>query len=208
MVQPTDALPIPRLVPTTRPNGQTEARLLRLVERIKQGDVLAFEELYRVTRDDVARTLFHLVGNRTDLEDLIQDTYMRLLKAVPSFRGDSQFRTFLFRVCANVALMNLRWWRRRREDLGVELPEQIDLDADPERVAQAAQASRLVHRALDKLTAKKRIVSVYYELCGMCPEEIAQAVGTSHNTVRSRLHHARLEFTVALRELTLAEVVR
>ncbi|MBL8915999.1 MAG: RNA polymerase sigma factor [Archangium sp.] len=200
-----EALPLPRLVPTPPPTGQAEARLLRLVDRIKKDDVLAFEELYRLTRDDVARTLFHLVGRRPDLEDLIQDTYVRLLKAVPSFRGDSQFRTFLFRVCANVALMNLRWWRRRKEDLTAELPEGIDQGADPERCAQAAQAQRLVQQALSKLTAKKRIVFVYHELCGMGPEEIAQTIGASYNTVRSRLHHARLEFTEALRELTRAQ---
>ena len=201
-----DALPLPRLVPTPPPSGQAEARLLRLVDRIKKDDVLAFEELYRLTRDDVARTLFHLVGHRPDLEDLIQETYLRLLKAVPGFRGESQFRTFLYRVCANVALMNLRWWRRRKEDLTAELPDGIDFGEDPERAAQAAQASRLVHKALEKLTAKKQIVFVYHELCGMGPEEIAQAVGTSYNTVRSRLHHARIEFTDALRELTRAEV--
>lgn len=200
-----EALPLPRLVPTPPPTGQTEARLLRLVDRIKKDDVLAFEELYRLTRDDVARTLFHLVGRRPDLEDLIQDTYVRLLKAVPNFRGESQFRTFLFRVCANVALMNLRWWRRRKEDLTAELPEGIDQGADPERHAQAAQAQRLVQQALSKLTAKKRIVFVYHELCGMGPDEIAQTIGASYNTVRSRLHHARLEFTEALRELTRAQ---
>jgi RNA polymerase sigma-70 factor (ECF subfamily) len=175
---------------------------LRLVDRIKKDDVLAFEELYRLTRDDVARTLFHLVGRRPDLEDLIQDTYVRLLKAVPNFRGESQFRTFLYRVCANVALMNMRWWRRRKEDPTAELPDGVDGGLDPERAAQAAQASQLVQRALSKLTAKKRIVFVYHELCGMGPEEIAQTVGASYNTVRSRLHHARLEFTEALRALT------
>lgn len=197
-----EALSLPRLVPTPPPTGHNEARLLRLVDRIKKDDALAFEELYRLTRDDVARTLFHLVGHRPDLEDLIQETYLKLLKAVPSFRGDSQFRTFLYRVCANVALMNLRWWRRRKEDLTAELPDGVDFGNDPERAAQAAQASRLVHQALSKLTAKKRIVFVYHELCGMGPEEIAQVVGASYNTVRSRLHHARLEFTEALRELT------
>ncbi|PZR05589.1 MAG: RNA polymerase sigma factor [Archangium gephyra] len=200
-----EALPLPRLVPTPPPTGQSEARLLRLVDRIKKDDVLAFEELYRLTRDDVSRTLFHLVGARPDLEDMIQDTYLRLLKAVPGFRGESQFRTFLYRVCANVALMNLRWWRRRREDPTAELPDGIDFGEDPERAAQAAQASRLVHRALEKLGAKKRIVFVYHELCGMGPEEIAQIVGASYNTVRSRLHHARLEFSAALKELARVE---
>lgn len=192
-------------MPTPPPTAQGEARLLRLVERIKDEDPLAFEELYRLTRDDVARTLFHLVGRRPDLEDLVQETYVRLMKAVPSFRGESQFRTFLYRVCANVALMHLRWWRRRREDIVEEVPDRIALGEDPERAAQAAQAARLVHQALEKLTAKKRIVFVYHELCGMGPEEIAQAVGSSYNTVRSRLHHARLEFTAALRDLTRAE---
>jgi RNA polymerase sigma-70 factor (ECF subfamily) len=195
------ALPLPRLIPTPPPTAQGEARLLRLVERIKADDALAFEELYRLTRDDVARTLFHLVGRRPDL----QETYVKLLKAVPSFRGESQFRTFLYRVCANVALMHLRWWRRRREDVVEDVPDRIALGEDPERAAQAAQAAKLVHQALATLSAKKRVVFVYYELCGMGPEEIAQAVGTSYNTVRSRLHHARLEFTEALRALTRTE---
>jgi RNA polymerase sigma-70 factor (ECF subfamily) len=195
-------------VPTPPPTAQGEARLLRLVERIKDDDPLAFEELYRLTRDDVARTLFHLVGRRPDLEDLVQETYVRLMKAVPGFRGESQFRTFLYRVCANVALMHLRWWRRRREDVMEEVPDRIAADEDPERAAQAAQAAKLVHQALATLSAKKRIVFVYHELCGMGPEEIAQAVGSSYNTVRSRLHHARLEFTAALRELTRAEEAR
>jgi RNA polymerase sigma-70 factor (ECF subfamily) len=140
------------------------------------------------------------MGRRTDLEDLIQETYMRLLKAVPNFRGESQFRTFLYRVCANVALMHQRWWRRRKEDLVETLPDQAGGE-DPEAAAQAAESSRLVHKALAKLTAKKRIVFVYHELCGMGPEEIALAVDCSYNTVRSRLFHARLEFTKALREL-------
>jgi RNA polymerase sigma-70 factor, ECF subfamily len=199
---PADALPLPRLLPTPQPAVQAEARLLRLVDRIKQGDVLAFEELYRVTRDDVARTLSHLVGHRPDLEDLVQETYLRLLKAIPGFRGEAQFRTFVYRVCANVALMHLRWWRRKREDLTGELPEVMATQGDPEAAALAAQAARLVHQALDQLTAKKRVVFVYHELCGLGPEEIAQAVGASYNTVRSRLHHARLEFTAAMRELT------
>lgn len=203
-----EALPLPRLVPTPPPTGQVEARLLRLVDRIKADDALAFEELYRLTRDDVARTLFHLTGRRNDLDDLVQETYVRLLRAVPSFRGESQFRTFLYRVCANVALMHLRWWRRRREDLTDEVPEQLSTHPDPERAAQQAQATRLVHRALETLSAKKRVVFVYHELCGMGPEEIAQVVGASYNTVRSRLHSARLDFTNAMKVLVQAAEVR
>lgn len=189
----------------TPPPRTADARLVRLVERVKEDDLVAFEELYKLTRDDVARTLFHLVGNRPDLEDLVQETYLRLLKSVRRFRGEAQFKTFLYRVCANVAFMHLRWWRRRREDLVDEVPECIAL-GDPERAAQASQALRLVQKALSRLTARKRVVFVYHELLGMGPEEIALAVGANANTVRSRLFHARAEFTAAMLELTGEEV--
>ena len=203
-----EAIPFPRSVPLTcsKPTSQHEARLVKLAHRIKNDDIVAFDELYRLTRDDVARTLCHLVGRRPDLEDLVQETYVKLLKAVPSFRAESQFRTFLYRVCANVALMHLRWWRRRREDFPGELPEsESGAEADPERAAEAAQASRLVYRALSTLGAKKRIVFVYSELCGLGPEEIGQIVGSTTNTIRSRLHHARAEFTQSLRRIVKVE---
>jgi RNA polymerase sigma-70 factor, ECF subfamily len=203
-VSQSGAVSIPGLLPAPPPRT-SDARLMRLVERVKQDDLVAFEELYKLTRDDVARTLFHLVGNRPDLEDLVQETYLRLLKSIRGFRGDAQFKTFLYRVCANVAFMHLRWWRRRREDLVDEVPECVAL-GDPERAAQASQALRLVQRALAKLTAKKRVVFVYHELLGMGPEEIAEAVGATYNTVRSRLHHARADFTAAMLELTGEEV--
>lgn len=178
-----------------------EAQLLALVRRIQEGDVTAFDRLYQLTRVDAARTLRHLVGNRTEVEDLLQETYLRLLSAVRGFRGESRFRTFLYRVCANVALSHLRWKRRRPEEPMAEPPEVESSAQDPEREAARRQAARLVEQALERLKPKKRIVFVYYELCGMSPDEIAEAVGSSVNTVRSRLHHARLEFTEAMHRL-------
>ena len=80
-------------------------------------------------------------------------------------------------------------------------PEALATSEDPEREAARRQAARLVEQALERLKPKKRIVFVYYELCGMSPDEIAEAVGSSVNTVRSRLHHARLEFTEAMQRL-------
>ncbi|MFN7134468.1 MAG: RNA polymerase sigma factor [Myxococcales bacterium] len=180
-----------------------EAVLQALVARIQQNDMAAFDELYRLTRDDVARTLVHLVGRRPDLEDLIQDTFIKLLKAVKTFRGEARFRTFLYRVCANTAFMQLRWWKRRPEEPMAELPERVS-SSDPEGEASRRQAARLVEQALTKLKPKKRVVFVYHELCGMGPEEISEIVGTSPNTVRSRLHHARLEFNEAMQRLLTA----
>ena len=188
------------LAPAPAPSGD-EAQLLALVRRLQEGDVTAFDRLYHLTRVETARTLRHLVGNRTEVEDLLQETYLRLMSAVKGFRGESRFRTFLYRVCANVAISHLRWKRRRPED---PMEASLELESsgqDPEREAARRQAARLVERALERLKPKKRIVFVYYELCGMSPDEIAEAVGSSVNTVRSRLHHARLEFTEAMHRL-------
>ena len=175
-----------------------EALCASLIARIRDGDLVAFDRLYRHTREDVARTLFHLVGRNAEVEDLLQDTFIRLLKAVKGFRGECSFRTFLYRVCANVALSHLRWRRRRPEDCFDVLPDSECPSRTPEEEAQRQEAARLVQSALERLTPKKRIVFVYHQLCGMGPEEIAEAVGTSVNTVRSRLHHARMEFHEAL----------
>lgn len=181
--------------------AQDEPRLQALVRRLQEGDLTAFEQLYALTRADASRTLWHLVGNRVDVEDLLQEAYLRLLTAVKKYRGESRFRTFFYRVCANVALSHLRWKRRRPEDSVWELPEAAAEGEDPERAASRRQAARLVELALERLKPKKRIVFVYYELCGMSPDEIAEAVGSSPNTVRSRLHHARLEFNEAMQRL-------
>ena len=194
-----------RVEPAPSPQDRDEALLRALVERVKENDLTAFERLYHLTREDAARTLTHLVGRHADVEDLLQETYLRLLKAVRSFRGEARFRTFLYRVCANVALSHLRWRRRRPEDVMAELPDQQCPSVGPEDEAFRRQAARLVEAALSGLTAKKRIVFVYHELCGMGPEEIAEAVGSSSNTVRSRLHHARLEFHDAIRKLLARE---
>jgi len=203
-VRPLPPVPVPaerlgRGVPP--PPAADEPQLHLLVRRVQEGDLTAFEQLYQLTRVDAARTLRHLVGNRAEVEDLLQEVYLRLLTAVKGYRGESRFRTFFYRVCSNVALSHLRWKRRRPEDSFAEPPEVESLGEDPERAAARRQAARLVEAALERLKPKKRIVFVYYELCGMSPDEIAEAVGSSVNTVRSRLHHARLEFHDAMNRL-------
>lgn len=189
------------------PASAEEPQLRLLVQRVQGGDLAAFEQLYEATKLDAARTLRHLVGNRVEVDDLVQEAYLRLLTAVKGFRGESRFKTFLYRVCANVALSHLRWKRRRPEDPFAEPPEVVATGEDPERAAERRQAARLVEAALERLKPKKRIVFVYHELCGMSPDEIALAVGSSPNTVRSRLHHARLEFTEAMQRLVAARPV-
>jgi RNA polymerase sigma-70 factor (ECF subfamily) len=178
-------------------------RALALAAR--DGETLAFTRLYERTRDQAWHVLFRVVGNSPDLEDLLQESYLQLMRALKSYRGESRVSTFLHRVCVNVGLMHLRRRRRRPEDVTDEVPETPSAEAnDPERAAQVQQAAQLVQRALLTMSAEKADVFVYHDLLGLKPEEIAELVECPVNTVRSRLNRARVDFTQAVSSFKLA----
>ena len=177
-----------------------------LAQRAAGGDARAFDTLYRETRDQAYRVLYSVLGPSQDLPDLVQEVYLQLARSLKRFRGDARFSTFLHGVCANVALNHLRTRRRRPEDPVAEVPETPSLTGDhnPERYVQVRQAERILNAGLEAISPKKRVVFVYHELLGMGPEEICQALDIPANTVRSRLHHARLEFSAKVSELMQA----
>ncbi len=171
----------------------------------RHGESVAFTQLYERTRDHAWRVLYRVVGPSPDLEDLVQDSYIQLMRALRNYRGDSRVSTFIHRVCVNVGLMHLRAKRRRREDLRDTVPElNTDERHDPERAARVSQATVLVKEALSSLSDEKAAVFVYHELLGLKPEEISEIVDCPVNTVRSRLNRARQDFTVALAKLKRA----
>jgi RNA polymerase sigma-70 factor (ECF subfamily) len=168
----------------------------------RDGETVAFTRLYERTREQAWRVLYRVVGRTSDLEDLVQEAYLQLMKALRHYRGDSKVSTFLHRVCVNVGLMYLRTKRRRPEELSGEVPENPAGEGDdPERVAQVRQAAALVQRALSTLSDEKAAVFVYHDLLGMKPEEISEVVDCPVNTVRSRLNRARQDFTQAVAKL-------
>ena len=168
----------------------------------RDGESIAFTRLYERTREQAWRVLYRVVGHSPDLEDLVQEAYLQLMKALQHYRGDSKVSTFLHRVCVNVGLMYLRGKRRRPEDLSDEVPESPTSEThDPERAAQVKQAAALVQRALSTLSEEKAAVFVYHDLLGMKPEEISELVNCPVNTVRSRLNRARQDFTQAVTKL-------
>lgn len=178
-------------------------RALALAAR--DGEGVAFTQLYERTRELAWRALYRVVGQSPDLEDLVQESYIQLMRALKGYRGDSKVTTFLHRVCVNVGLMHLRSKRRKPEQPTAddELPVQWAPEHDdPERAAQVRQAAALVQRALAGLSEEKAAVFAYHELLGLKPEEIAELVDCPVNTVRSRLNRARVDFSEAVKRLT------
>lgn len=176
--------------------------LRALAEAARDGEARAFTQLYERTREMAWRVLYRVVGNSPDLEDLLQESYLQLLKALKGYRGDARTTTFLHRVCVNVGLMHLRSKRRRPEDPTDDLPQpEAPVDQSPERHAQVRQAHALAQKALSQLSPEKADVFVYHELLGLKPEEISELVDCPVNTVRSRLNRARVDFTEAVVKL-------
>lgn len=176
--------------------------LQQLAFSARDGEVSAFNELYERTREMSWAVLYKVVGPSPDLEDLLQEAYLQLMRSLKRYRGESKVTTFLHRICVNVGLMHLRGRRRRPEDLVDEAPHvEAGHSSDPERAAQVQQASQLVQKALSTMSEEKASVFAYHELLGLKPEEISELVDAPVNTVRSRLNRARVDFTEAITAL-------
>jgi len=172
-----------------------------LIERCKAHDRAAHDEFYHRFRRPVAGNLYRVLGDRMDLDDLIQEVFVIAFRGLERFRGDARLSTWLYRICVNVALGRIRSRKRRPPPIGV-----ADLDATnadpslaerPETPAQSLerrQDRETVYRALEVLAPKKRIVLYLHEIEGLDLKEIAYLVDSNPVTVRTRLFYARREF--------------
>jgi RNA polymerase sigma-70 factor (ECF subfamily) len=182
--------------------------LAELIERCKAGDGLAFREIFRNHRADVARLVQRMTGRPGDLEDLVQEVFLQVYRSIKDFRGQSRFSTWLYRVTVNVVLMQRRAARSR--PLFQEAPDDgFGADARDLPDDQVARGRRVTafYRLLDRLSDKKRAVFVLHELEGLSPTEVAKVVGAPVLTVRTRLFYARRELLEMLREEPALEFV-
>jgi RNA polymerase sigma-70 factor (ECF subfamily) len=172
-----------------------------LIARCRAGERAAQDLLYTRFRRQVAATLFRVLGDRTDLDDLVQEVFVIAFRGLANFRGDARLSTWLYRVCVNVALGRMRLRSRRPQAFGVDDLEaasakSVDTERPetPERALERAQDRARVYRALDKMAPKKRIVLYLHEIEGLDLKEIAYLVESNAVTVRTRLFYARKEF--------------
>ena len=172
-----------------------------LIERCRRDDRAAQDELYHRFRRQVAANLYRVLGDRTDLDDLVQEVFVIAFRGLDRFRGDARLSTWLYRICVNVALGRIRTRRRRPTAIGMTDLDTAQIDPSmterpetPERTLQRRQDQERVYRALDTLPPKKRIVLYLHEIEGLDLKEIAYLVDSNPVTVRTRLFYARREF--------------
>jgi RNA polymerase sigma-70 factor (ECF subfamily) len=170
---------------------------LELVNRWLAGDEAAFESLVHRHHARLFRFLRRMLGDASEAEDVLQETFLNVHRHGRRFRGEARFSTFLFRAAANGALNRRRGLGRRaawlerlrlRQATGHALPS---TPRDPERAAQDAQTERLVQDALLRIPARLRLPLLLYDVEGLAYREIAAATHLREGTVKSRIHRAR-----------------
>jgi RNA polymerase sigma factor (sigma-70 family) len=168
---------------------------------------LNFEQLVRDHQALVFRTLLRLTGSRENVDDLAQEVFLRLYRALPSFRGESLITTYLYRITVNVA--QNEWKRRRRDDRShVSLSDEISNWEDrlphPNRNAEQQieelEFRQCVEEQLQSLSTIERTVLVLYHQEERSYEQIAYALGLPIGTVRTHLHRGRKKLREGLQE--------
>jgi len=171
----------------------------KLVERVQKGDKGAFDLLVLKYQHKIVNLIMRYVRDPELALDIAQEAFIKAYRALPRFRGDSAFYTWMYRIAVNTAKNHLAAQRRRPMDIELDLqdPEQYDLHAKlketdtPEGVALSNELQETVERAIAALPEDLRTAIVLRELEGMSYEEIAETMECPVGTVRSRIFRAR-----------------
>lgn len=174
----------------------TDAQLEQL-NKARQGDMDAFADLFESYRPLLCQVAFRLVG-ADDCEDVVMDSFLKVWRALPAFRGESKIKTWL---CAVVRNCSLDYLRKRKKTMNftpidgvTEHPEEMitgSLGDNPERRAGLRDLQEHMNMAFSQLSDQHRTTFLMHELDGMAYKDIAAATGVSIGTVMSRLFHAR-----------------
>jgi RNA polymerase sigma-70 factor (ECF subfamily) len=178
----------------------------RLIADCLQGQSLAFGELVRRYQDRLYNTVYRLVGNAEDAQDVVQETFLNAFQALDTFKGDAQFFTWLYRIAMNAAISLKRKQRvvlrlnpGGADDASLEPVDTSELSR-PSHALETAERDRRVQDALDRLSPEHRAVLVLKDMEGQKYEAMAKILGVPIGTIRSRLHRARLELRELLRQ--------
>ncbi|MDQ3473547.1 MAG: sigma-70 family RNA polymerase sigma factor [Acidobacteriota bacterium] len=178
----------------------------QFIERLKEGDAAAFEVLITERSGEVYGLLYRLTENSEEARDLTQETFLRAFQSIGQFRGESDLRTWIYRIAINQARNKWRWWRRRRRDATVSLDSEnahgtqplieslpSERGKSPEQETLAHERERALRKALHSLSLSYRETVILRDIEGFTYEEIAETLGINVGTVKSRLARGRQE---------------
>lgn len=170
-----------------------------LVERVQNGDIRAFDLLVQKYQNRIAKLIARFVRNPADVQDVAQEAFIKAYRALPNFRGESAFYTWLYRIAINTAKNHLVAVGRKSPSYAVDVQEVEKYDASewlkeyatPERELLADEIQATVNNALEVLPPDLREAITLREIEGLSYEDIAQVMDCPIGTVRSRIFRAR-----------------
>jgi len=171
-----------------------------LVRRAKSGDLAAYDELVRRYQERIYATLYHMTANHEDANDLAQEAFIKAYHSLRSFKGDSTFFTWLYRIAVNRAINFLKQRKHKTHlslnDLDFNAEHDPDLvalisDKTPRREAGLAELQEKLNAAMLQLSETHRLVVALHDVQGLSHEEISRIMDCNVGTVRSRLFYAR-----------------
>ncbi len=185
----------------TSPERQQEADAdFVVVRRVQEGDVAAFDRLILKYRARIFGVIYNLTSNREDASDLSQEAFIKAFQSINRFQGQSSFFTWLYKIAVNSTLSHLRKNRLRtffsleklhEDGTTGQFIEQLTDKSGVERDSYLRELQEKLNESLQKLSIKHRTVITLFEIDGLSHTEIAQIMGCSEGTVRSRLHYAK-----------------
>ncbi len=188
-------------------NKLRAAEDLALVNRAKEEDAAAYDQLVRKYQERIYATVYHMTSNHEDANDLTQETFIKAYRALKSFKGDSSFYTWIYRIAVNKTINFLKQRKNRVHmslndmDFNAENdPDMVALVSEktPRRDLGIAELSEKLNAALQKLSEPHRMVVTLHDVQGLSHDEIAKIMDCNVGTVRSRLFYARQQLQAIL----------
>lgn len=181
------------------PGVRSDAELLRATAA---GDRDAFRTLVDRYERRAYFAAYHLLGDEEEARDVVQEAFVRVYRSMDKFDERRSFYTWFYRIVTNLAIDHLRHLRLTKKVSGEDVTENLEGGAPPSSSAESAETRNRVRRVLDTLPPKFKAVMVLRELHGLSCKEIASILGSTHATVRWRMHRARHLFRDAYERLT------
>jgi RNA polymerase sigma factor (sigma-70 family) len=178
-----------------------------LVTRARGGDLEAYDALVRRYQERIYATIYHMTANHEDANDLAQETFIKAYQALKSFKGDSSFFTWVYRIAVNKTINFLKQRKNKMHlslnDLDFNAEHDADLVAlisekTPRREVNLIELQEKLNIAMQKLSEAHRLVVTLHDVQGLSHEEISRIMHCNTGTVRSRLFYARQQLQAYL----------
>lgn len=171
-----------------------------LVEKIKKGDIDAYEEIIKKYENKVCGIIYHMIKNQNDVEDLAQEVFIKVYKNLSKFKGDSSLYTWIYKITVNLCLDEVK----KRKNI-IYLDEKLEVeDGELERELPSSDKTQVelyeekelkekLHKCIGKLPEKQRVMIVLRDIKGFSYEEISEITSVKLGTVKSQISRARLK---------------